>query len=96
MIWIRGNWLGLIMFVASGLVALICGYFLKLGDAKTMTAVGAALVVMDLAFRLIMAREGNRFFGKNTGGYFLFIPVWLLGLLVFGGNLLRVFGVIKE
>lgn len=96
MIWIRGNWLGLIMFAASGIVALIGGFFLKLGDAKTMTAVGAALVIMDLAFRIFASREGNRFFGKNTGGYFFFIPVWLLGLLVFGGNLLRVVGVIKE
>lgn len=96
MIWSRGNWLGLIMFVASAPVALIAGYVLKLGDAKTMAAVGVSLIAMDLAFRLFMAREGNRFFGKETGGYFFFVPVWVLGLVVFGGNLLRVFGVIKQ
>lgn len=83
------------MFVASGVVALVCGYVLKLGDAKSMAAVGAALVLFDLIFRVFLAGEGNRFFGKNTGGYFFFVPVWVLGLIVLGANLLRVFGVIK-
>jgi hypothetical protein len=59
MIWIRGNWLGLGMFIASGIVALIGGFFLKLGDVITMISVGITLSVMDLIFRFFISSSAK-------------------------------------
>lgn len=95
MIWIRGNWLGLGMFVVSGIIALIGGFFLKLGDAVTMISVGVFLTILDLAFRFILNKEGNKLFGKETGGYFFFVPIWILGIIVVLINILNASGVLK-
>lgn len=95
MIWIRGNWLGLGMFVVSGIVALLGGLFLKLSDAITMISVGISLIIMDLAFRLLINKKENRFFGKETGGFFFFVPVWILGMIVVIINIVNASGVMK-
>jgi hypothetical protein len=95
MIWIRGNWLGLGMFVASGIIALIGGFFLKLSDVITMISVGIFLTVLDLAFRLIINKQENKLFGKETGGFFFFVPVWILGIIVVIINIVNASGVMK-
>ncbi len=96
MISVRGNWLGLGMFAIGGIVAGIGGFFLKLGDVKTMVAVGAVLVILDLAFRLTAIKKPNWLFGKQTGGFFFFVPVWLLGVFVIALNVLIGLGYIKK
>ncbi len=94
---IRGNWLGLGMFVVvGGLVALIGGFILKLGDVKTMITVGAALAVADLAIRIVNRTVPGWIFSREAGGYFFFIPIWILGLLVVVLKSLIGAGVIKK
>lgn len=83
------------MFFASAPVALIGGYFLRLGDAITMIVVGVSLLLSDLAFRLLINKDRPRFWGKTTGGYFLFVPVWVLGLFVIVLNIINLAGGLK-
>ncbi len=96
MISVRGNWLGLGMFAVGGIVAGIGGFFLKLGDVITMVTVGAVLVILDLAFRLTAIGKPNWIFGKQTGGFVLFVPVWVLGIFVIALNVLIGLGYIKK
>lgn len=93
---IRGNWLGFAMFAAGGIVAAIGGLVLRAGDTKTMIGVGAALFVLDATFRLWHREGPNWVFSKTGGGYFFFVPVWLLGLLVIILNALIGAGVLKK
>lgn len=83
------------MFLASAPIALIFSFAFRFGDAITMIAVGISLVVIDLAFRFLINTGEPRIFGKTTGGYFLFVPVWLLGILVIVLNMINSTGVFK-
>lgn len=82
MLHIRGNALGLAMFVVGGVIAGIGGFVFKLGDAPIMIMVGVALFIMDLIIRLRVRNQTGWLMSKQLGGYFFFIPVWLLGILV--------------
>ncbi|MBK7705102.1 MAG: hypothetical protein IPN69_09630 [Acidobacteria bacterium] len=94
---VRGNWLGLAMFVVvGGAVALVGGFVFKLSDVKTMIAVGAALVLVDFGFRFACRAQGKWVFGRDAGGYFVFLPVWILGAIVILLNSLIGAGVIKK
>lgn len=93
---LRGNWLGLWMFVFGALVAVVAGFVLKLPDQITMTSVGVSLFVADVGFRAFVGGEGNRAFGRKSGGFFFFLPVWLLGLVVAAANAMIHFKVIKK
>jgi hypothetical protein len=94
---VRGNWLGLGMFVViGGLAALIAGFVLKLGDVKTMIIAGSCLVAADLLIRILNRTEPRWLIGKEAGGYFFFVPVWVLGAVVIVANSLVGLGVIKK
>ena len=95
MITVRGNWLGIGMFVMGGIIAGIAGFILKLGDFVTMVSVGIFLILADLGFRFFINKKSNKLFGKETGGYFFFIPVWVLGIVVVIINVVKASGAFK-
>jgi hypothetical protein len=84
------------MFAVGGIVAAVAGFLLKAGDAKTMIAVGATLVLVDAAFRVSGRGEPNWVFSRTSGGFFFFLPVWVLGVLVVTLNALIGAGVLKK
>ena len=89
MLHIRGNALGLVMFIIGGLIAGVGGLVFKLGDAPIMIMVGIALFLMDAVIRLRVRNQPGWLMSKQLGGYFFFIPVWLLGILVIILNILN-------
>lgn len=91
----RGNVLGVIMFVIGGVIAGIGGLVFKLGDAPIMIMVGVALFLMDMVIRLRVRTQPGWLMSKQLGGYFFFIPVWLLGLLVIALNIINGLGLLS-
>jgi hypothetical protein len=86
---IRGNILGLIMFVAVSPIALIGGFLLKLPDPITMSCVGGALVAIDLLVRLRSRSSKGWLIQREFGGTLFFLPVWAFGIVVFGVNMAK-------
>lgn len=70
------------MFIMGGVVAGFGGLLLKLPDAVVMIGVGLALILADAIFRLRSRPEPGWVTSKELGGYFFFLPVWILGVLV--------------
>ncbi|HAX70916.1 MAG TPA: hypothetical protein DCY14_14985 [Anaerolineae bacterium] len=91
----RGNVLGVIMFVIGGVIAGIGGLVFKLGDAPIMIMVGVALFLMDMVIRLRVRTQPGWLMSKQMGGYFFFIPVWLLGLFVIAINIINGLGLLS-
>jgi len=89
MLYIRGNALGLAMFMVGGVIAGIGGLVLKLGDVPIMLMVGVALFLMDGVIRLRVRHQPGWLMSKQVGGYFFFVPVWLLGIFVIILNILN-------
>ena len=89
MLHIRGNALGIAMFVIGGVIAGVGGFILKLGDAPIMIMVGVALLLMDLIIRWQVRNQAGWLMSKQLGGYFFFVPVWILGILVIIINILN-------
>ncbi len=88
---IRGNALGLAMIVVTGLMAGVGALLLHLSDAVVMIAVGTALIVMDLIIRLTVRTAAGWLTGPQFGGYFFFVPVWVVGLVIILVNLINTF-----
>jgi hypothetical protein len=84
---VRGNTLGVIMFVAAGLVAGLGGLLLRLPDVAVLTTVGLALTGADLTIRAGSRANPGWLTRSEFGGYFFFMPVWVVGLLVVVVNL---------
>lgn len=84
---IRGNWLGMGMFVLSALVGVVLGLGLRWRDPATMIGVGVSLIVMDLAVRVALRKGPRWLVARDSGGYFFFVPVWVLGCIVAAINL---------
>ena len=95
MLHVRGNALGLIMFVIGGVIAGVGGFIFKLGDAPIMIMVGVALFLMDMIIRLRVRNQPGWLMSKALGGYFFFVPVWILGILVIILNILNGSGVLS-
>lgn len=95
MLHVRGNALGLIMFVIGGVIAGVGGFIFKLGDAPIMIMVGVALFLMDMIIRLRVRNQAGWLMSKSLGGYFFFVPVWILGILVIILNILNGSGVLS-
>jgi hypothetical protein len=91
----RGNVLGVIMFIIGGVIAGIGGLVFKLGDAPIMIMVGVALFLMDMVIRLRVRTQPGWLMSKQMGGYFFFIPVWLLGLFVIAINIINGLGLLS-
>ena len=89
MIHTRGNALGVIMFIVGGVIAGVGGFVFKLGDATVMIMVGVALFLMDMIIRLRVRNQKGWLMSKALGGYFFFVPVWILGILVVILNILN-------
>ncbi|HRK88519.1 MAG TPA: hypothetical protein PK152_05250, partial [Anaerolineales bacterium] len=86
---------GVIMFVIGGVIAGIGGLVFKLGDAPIMIMVGVALFLMDMVIRLRVRTQPGWLMSKQMGGYFFFIPVWLLGLFVIAINIINGLGLLS-
>ena len=95
MLHVRGNALGLIMFVIGGVIAGVGGFIFKLGDAPIMIMVGVALFLMDMIIRLRVRNQAGWLMSKSLGGYFFFVPVWILGILVIILNILNGSGLLS-
>lgn len=93
---VRGNLLGVGMFAVGAVVAAIGGFVLKLGDQPTMIAVGLTIFVLDAIVRLRGRDKPGWLFGARSGGFFFFVPIWLVGLIAVAANLLIGAGVIKK
>lgn len=89
MIHIHGNLLGMLMFVASALVAGAGLLLLKLPDSITMIGVGLSLVAMDLGVRLRSRKTAGWLTQKALGGYLFLIPVWGVGIIVLVANIIQ-------
>jgi hypothetical protein len=79
---IRGNILGLIMFVAVSPIALVGGFILKLADPITMSCVGGSLIAIDLLVRLRSRPSKGWLIQREFGGTLFFLPVWAFGIVV--------------
>ncbi|MBN8583168.1 MAG: hypothetical protein J0L96_21065 [Anaerolineae bacterium] len=95
MIHARGNVLGIIMFIVGGVIAGVGGFVFKLGDATVMIMVGTALFLMDLIIRLRVRNQKGWLMSKLLGGYFFFVPVWILGVIVIVVNTLNGLGILS-
>ena len=82
MLHIRGNALGIAMFVVGGLIAGIGSFVFKLGDAPTMIMVGVAIFLMDMIIRLRVRSQNGWLMSKSLGGDFFFAPAWIVGIVV--------------
>jgi hypothetical protein len=88
---IRGNALGLAMVVVTGLVAGLGSFVFRLGDALVMGSVGVALIAMDLLIRLRARPAAGWLTRSENGGYFFFVPVWVVGIVMIIVNIINVF-----
>lgn len=95
MIHTRGNVLGMIMFIIGGVIAGVGGFVFKLGDATVLIMVGVALFLMDMIIRLRVRNQKGWLMSKSLGGYFFFVPVWILGILVIILNILNGSGILS-
>lgn len=87
---IRGNPLGLLMFVIAAAVAGVGSLVLRLPDALVMMAVGLSLIGMDGVVRLRSRSTRGWLTRRSAGGYLFFIPAWGFGLVVIGANIINV------
>ncbi len=87
----RGNGLGLAMVVATGLVAGLGSFVFRLGDALVMSAVGVALIAMDLLIRLRARPAPSWLTQSQYGGYLFCAPVWVVGLVIIAVNVISAF-----
>jgi hypothetical protein len=81
--------LTVILIVASALVAGVGSLLLRLGDALVMGSVGVAMILMDLGVRLLWRRESGWLTKKHLGGFLYIVPVWVVGIVVIGVNVLN-------
>lgn len=88
---IRGNALGILMFVFAGAVAGVGSLILRLPDALVMVAVGLSVIGMDMAVRVRSRGTRGWLTRKSTGGYLFFIPAWGFGLVVIALNIVNLF-----
>ena len=86
---IRGNGLGIAMFVLAGLLIIPASMLLRVRNLPTMIAVGCVLILMDMLFRLCQRTQAGWLTKRELGGYFFFLPVWVLGLVVIGANVIN-------
>jgi hypothetical protein len=83
------------MFIVGGVIAGVGGFVFKLGDATVMIMVGAALFLMDLIIRVRVRNQKGWLMSKLLGGYFFFVPVWILGVVVIVVNTLNGLGILS-
>jgi len=88
---IRGNILGLMMFVVVSPIPFIGTFVLKLADPVTMSCVGGTLSLIDLLFRLRSRPSVGWLLQKNFGGMLFFLPVWIFGIVVIALNIIKAF-----
>ena len=92
MIWIHSNGWGLGLFVLGGLIAGVGSIVLKLADAPVLMSVGLALIAADLILRVRYRSQHGWLLQGQFGGQLFFVPMWLLGLIVFIANLAKALG----
>jgi len=89
MIWIRSNSWGLAMFVVGGLIAGAGSFILKIDDAPVLMSVGVSLIMMDVIIRVRSRNQPGWLLRRQYGGYLFYVPMWLIGSMVFAANLLK-------
>lgn len=83
------NSVGLAILVFSFGAAFGIGWLAGLGNEGEVMAIGGALVaLMDFTVRLF--GEDGHWLYPRRGGMFLFLPVWVFGLLWLGLGVYRV------
>ena len=85
---IRGNMLGIALFVIAGLLAGLLSLVFKLPNATTMIGVGLFLLVIDLLIRAASRSKKGWLFQRELGGYLFFVPIWLFGIIVVIANVI--------
>lgn len=83
---IRGNVLGIALFVVAGLIAGLLNLVFKLPNATTMIGVGLFLFIADLLIRVASRSKKGWLFQRELGGYLFFVPIWLFGIIVVIAN----------
>lgn len=89
MMFIQGNLLGFLMFIAGGVIAAVGSLLLKLPNAPVMIAIGMALTGMDLFLRTRERDKQGWLTQKQYGGYLYFMPVWIFGVVVIVVNIIN-------
>jgi hypothetical protein len=96
MIWIRSNGWGLVLFVLGGVIAGVESFILKIADAPVLMSVGLALMVGDLIIRTRstarLRSQPGWLWARQAGGHLFFVPMWVLGVIVFVANLAKGLG----
>ncbi len=93
MIWIRSNGWGLALFVLGGVIAGVGSFVLKIADAPVLMSVGAALIVADVIIRARFRSRPGWLFQRQYGGYLFYIPMWIVGVVVFAANMINALAV---
>jgi len=85
------------MFVIYNHIGVLMGFATLPGlvlDSALLA--GALLIIVDLLYRLVMRQKAEGYLfalvGPRSGGQFLFVPVWLWGLLLATGLIHKVLG----
>lgn len=84
---IRGNVLGIALFVIAGLLAGLLSLVFKLPDAPVMISIGLFLLIVDLLIRAASRGKKGWLFQRELGGYLFFVPIWVLGVIVIIANI---------
>ena len=85
---LQANYWGLGMIVVGGLLAGLGSFVFKLPDALVLIGVGLSLILVDLILRLRSRAMQRWLLNREAGGHLLYIPVWIVGIVVVAANLL--------
>lgn len=86
----RGNLLGAGLFVLAAISIVITKFVLKLPDPTVMIIAGVILLISDIAIRFQNKSVTGWPYRREFGGFFFFLPAWMLGLVVIIANIAQV------
>ena len=86
----RGNMLGAGLFVLAAISIVITKFVLKLPDPTVMIVAGIILLISDLTVRFKNKDVTGWPYRREFGGFFFFLPAWMLGLVVIIANIAQI------
>lgn len=86
---LNGNLVGLGMFVIAAVVVSIGSLVLKLPDTPVMIAAGLTVILLDLGLRLRSISQKGWLTNSQHGGYLVFAPAWVFGVIVIVANVIK-------
>lgn len=86
----RGNLLGAGLFVLAAISIVITKFVIKLPDPTVMIVAGVILLISDITIRFRNKATTGWPYRREFGGFFFFLPAWMLGLVVIIANIAQI------